>query len=272
MVAVRMRWMQNMTNQEIWEIAFKQSAYDCSCRPEDFLQKENKVVLAGSDNRARAYLPKPLECDLVSYGSNIVASVKAELMEEISDYINSCPAEHCFETPNIYVLNDRLAPYNLKVCFMAEYFLPDMERLKALPCPWPLKLLYPQDFKDLYNGQWSNALCLERKERDVLAVGAYKDGRLIGLAGASADCEEMYQIGIDVLPEFRRNGVASALISRLAVEIAGMGKVPFYCAAWANIKSVRSAIKCGFKPAWAEMTARRPEFINTLYLKQPKGD
>ena len=52
-----------MTNQEIWEIAFKQSAYDCSCRPEDFLQKENKVVLAGSDNRARAYLPKPLDME-----------------------------------------------------------------------------------------------------------------------------------------------------------------------------------------------------------------
>ena len=261
-----------MTNQKIWDIALKQSAYDCNCCPEDFLQKENKVVISGADDRARVYLPKPLECDLVSYGSNIVASVKAELVGEISNYINRYPVEHCFETPNIYALNDCLAPYGLKVCFMSEYFLPDMERLKALPCLWPLKLLYPQDFKDLYNGQWNNALCLERMERDVLAMGAYKDGRLIGLAGASADCSEMYQIGIDVLPEFRHKGVASALISRLAVEIVRVGKVPFYCAAWANIKSVRSALKCGFKPAWVEMTARRHEFVKSLYLERPKED
>lgn len=254
-----------MNNYKIWETALKQSAYDCNCRPGDFLLDENKVVISGFDKRARIYLPQPLECNLVSYGSNIVASVKAELAEEVSNYISSYPIEHCFETPNIYALNACLASYGLKVCFMAEYFLPDVEKVKVLSCSWPLKLLYPSDFKELYNREWNNALCLKRKERDVLAVGAYENGQLIGLAGASADCEEMYQIGIDVLPEYRHKGVASALISRLTVEIMELGKVPFYCAAWSNIKSVRSALKCGFKPAWVEMTARRAELVHSLY-------
>ena len=98
----------------------------------------------------------------------------------------------------------------------------------------------------------------------MLAVGAFDKGKLIGLAGASKDCEMMYQIGVDVLPAYRRNGVASAVTSRLALEILNLGKVPFYCAAWSNIKSVRNAIKSGFRPAWVELTARSFDFVEKM--------
>ena len=62
-----------MTNQEILQIALQQSAYDCNCNAEDFLSNENKVVLSQKHEKARVYLLLPLECDLVSYGNNIVA-------------------------------------------------------------------------------------------------------------------------------------------------------------------------------------------------------
>ncbi len=39
----------------------------------------------------------------------------------------------------------------------------------------------------------------------------------MGLAACSADCETMWQIGIDVLSEYRRRGIASTLTSRLAL-------------------------------------------------------
>ena len=91
----------------------------------------------------------------------------------------------------------------------------------------------------------------------MLGVGAYDGGRLIGFAGCSADCPDMWQIGIDVLPEYRRKGVASALTNRLARAVFGRGKVPFYAAAWANIRSVRNALRSGFVPAWTAMTAQR---------------
>ena len=95
----------------------------------------------------------------------------------------------------------------------------------------------------------------------MLGLGAYDGQKLIGLAGCSADCGEMWQIGIDVLPEYRRAGVASALTSGLALEIVKRGKAPFYCAAWSNIKSVRNAVRCGFRPAWVELTAREAGFV-----------
>lgn len=44
-------------------------------------------------------------------------------------------------------------------------------------------------------------------------------------------------------------------------EIVKRDKVPFYCAAWSNLKSVRNAIKSGFRPAWVEVTAKTVEFV-----------
>ena len=98
----------------------------------------------------------------------------------------------------------------------------------------------------------------------MIAVGAYDGTELVGLAGASADCETMWQIGIDVLPGYRRQGIASALTSRLAIEVLERGKVPFYCAAWCNIRSVRNAIKCGFRPAWVELTSKPTDFVSEM--------
>jgi len=45
------------------------------------------------------------------------------------------------------------------------------------------------------------------------------DGIVAGMAGASDDCEMMWQIGISVLPEYRGRGIAAALTNRLAIEI-----------------------------------------------------
>ena len=253
-----------LTNQDIWKIALQQSAYDSDCLPEDFLKAENVVTISQKHPQARKYLKLPLSCDLVSYGTNIVAQASEEIAPLVRQYIDRYPVEHCFETPNLHVLDEMLRPYGQKICFMAEYFLPDMDAVKELPCDYELRVLHQEDFATLYLPQWSNALCEDRKQLDVLGVGAYDNGKLIGLAGCSADCEMMYQIGVDVLPEYRRKGIASALTSRLALEILAVDKVPFYCAAWCNIKSVRNAIRSGFRPAWVAMTTKEISFVDQM--------
>ena len=253
-----------MTNQEILRIALEQSAIDSNCRPEDFLSGKQTVVLSQPHPDARRYLKLPFFCDLTTYGNNIVASVSEEIVEPVKAYIEKYTTYHCFETPNLLVLMEILRPYGYDVCFQAEYFLPDVELLRPLDCPYPTKWLTPDDFTDLYRPEWSNALCEERKHLDVLGIGAYDGDKLVGFAACSADCDTMWQIGIDVLPEYRRKGIASALTSRLALEILNRGKVPFYCCAWSNLQSSRNAIKSGFRPAWVTLTAKKKEFIDQM--------
>lgn len=253
-----------MTNELIRNIALEQSAIDFGCSPEDFSGKENVVVISRGHPKARKYLSYPLSCDMVTYGSNIVAQTSEELSHAVKRYIDCYPIEHCFETPHMHVLDDILRPFCQKICFMAEYFLPDVDRLRPLSCEYELKVLHQKDFEDLYLPQWSNALCTKRKELDVLGVGAYDRNHLIGLAGCSADCDTMYQIGVDVLPEYRHQGIASALTSRLALEILALEKVPFYCAAWSNLASVRNAIRSGFRPAWVQITAKNTTYVDEM--------
>lgn len=196
--------------------------------------------------------------------NNIAASVQEEYKEMVEKYINTYPIEHCFETPNMHVLNDEFQKHGMRVCFMAEYFLPDLSELKEQECSFKMRILTQEDFAELYIDKWSNALCKDRKELDTLGVGAYDKGELIGFAGCSADCDDMWQIGVDVLPEYRRQGIASAVTSALALEILKRGKIPFYCAAWSNIKSVRNAIRSGFRPAWVEMTVKTQKFVDDM--------
>lgn len=251
-----------MTNKEILLAAMKQSALDINCNAEDFLCDHSVIVRSGVGPAARKYYKEPIACNLVSYGSNVVASVRDEYRGIIEEYIGKFEFYHCFETPNLHWLNERMVPLGQKVCFMAEYYLPDVEKLCALPCGYEMRVLEQPDFRDLYKTEWGNALCADRKELDVLGIGAYEGEKLIGLAGCSADCEAMWQIGVDVLPEYRRRGVAAALTSGLALEILKRGKVPFYCSAWSNIRSVRNAVKSGFIPAWVEMTVKPEKIVD----------
>ncbi len=261
---IRLGESYGWTNSKIKQIAMEQSAIDASCKAEDFACKENIVAVSKKNALARKYLQLPHVCNLISYGDNIVAAVSEEYRDIVLEYINKYPAEHCFETPNMHVLNDAFQEHGFRVCFMAEYFLPDVQILKPLSCEYECRILNAESFQDLYTAEWSNALCEKRKELDVLGVGAYHAGKLIGLAACSADCDTMWQIGVDVLSEYRRKGIASALTSKLATEILERGKVPFYCCAWSNLKSARNAIKSGFRPAWVEMTVKSAESVDKM--------
>lgn len=253
-----------MTNKEILQIAMQQSAEDIGCNAYDFLADDNRVVPFKLGEKSKNYYKLPIGCNFISYGNNVVAAATDEIFGIAKEFVSKFKFYHCFETPNMRWLNERLEPLGMTACFMAEYYLPDLNRLTELPCEYELHILEKGQFDDLYCPEWPNALCSDRKHLDMLAVGAYDNGKLIGLAGCSADAEQMWQIGVDVLPEYRRKGIASSITSKLALEILNRGKIPFYCTAWSNVRSVRNAIKCGLIPAWVEMTVKPVSVVEEM--------
>ena len=184
-----------MTDGEILDIAVRQSAIDSACRPEDFFNGEHVVVRSRADMGARKYLSLPFALDLTSYGNNVVASADEALIPVAKAYLRGRRTEACFETPALHELDAMLLPFGLRTFFQAEYFLPDLNAMREIACAYPTRILAREAFSGLYLPQWSNALCKARKENDVLCVGAYDGDTLIGLAGCSADCERMWQIG-----------------------------------------------------------------------------
>ena len=257
-----------MTQQEIMHIAMRQSAADCACAEEDFRRDTNVIVESRASEDASRYMTLPHICALFSYGPNIVASCRKDLMADVERFVNGTEKIYsCFGTPEIYALNRILEKADARVHWMHIGYLPEIDEVfgAELPCAFETRELHPEDFAELYLPEWGNALCSDRKELDMLGVGAYDGGRLVGLAGCSADCPEMWQIGIDVLPEYRHRGIASALTNQLARAVFERGKVPFYASAWSNIMSIRNGLRSGFRPAWAALTAtvnKRPDIPN----------
>lgn len=249
-----------MDNDKILQIAMQQQAIDFNCLPEDFCLNENKVVISNENPNARSYLKLPFFCALASFGNNVVASVNADIAEVVLEYINRNRIEDCFAPPSIFTLNNELQKHGRRISFCAQRFLPDVNVIKPISCDYELKTLHPDDYSNLYSRpEWSNAIGSgKRRHLDKMAVGAFDGKNLIGLAGCEASCESMWQIGVDVLPDCRRKGVASALTSRLALEILHIGIVPFLGNRWANIRSLKTELTCGFRPAWVEMMASRP--------------
>lgn len=158
-----------MTNEDIMRIAMEQSALEANCSPEDFYRSENIVTISTENKGARRNLELPAYCNLISYGSNIVASVNPAIKETVEKYLEQFEPGHCFGTPNIYLLNDAFRRDGMCICFMAEYFLPDVERLKERDCGCRVEMLRPEDLKELYVPEWSNALTSGCRELDVLA-------------------------------------------------------------------------------------------------------
>lgn len=256
-----------MTQQDVLNIALRQSAADCSCSPEDFTRTEHVITEAVPSADARKDRPNPPLCRMVSFGSNIVAACRKDLIPDITAYVNSQPAHYrCFETPYLFDLNKTLQKAGVQMARMGWGFLPDVEAVFGtdLSIGYETRVLHPEDFTELYLPQWGNALSEDRKQLDMLGVGAYDGGRLVGLAGCSADGNDMWQIGIDVLPEYRRQGIASALTVRLARAIFEQEKLPFYSAAWSNVRSFRNALRCGFRPAFVELSAEKLPEVSQL--------
>ena len=139
-----------MTNQDLLRIAMSQSAEDLGCRPDDFLSDKNVIVPFRLGENAKKYYSLPIGASFVSYGNNIVASANEELYDLANTYINKFHFYHCFENPNMYWFNNELSPKGYGVCFMAEYYLPDLRTLKALPSDYEFRVLTPADFKSLY--------------------------------------------------------------------------------------------------------------------------
>lgn len=230
--------------RRFFDTALRQSAADVGCQPEDFFRPENTFYPSARREGAKVFYPEQVDFLAVSFGFGSAVSVREDRLEEVSDALRGS-----------YINSEALMPLGLKPKFECVFFLPSGDEVAPLPCRYETRLLLPEDFGELYLPEWSNALCSKSPQNDRIAVGAYDRGKLVGLAGASQDAENMMQIGIDVLKEYRRQGIAAALTSALANEIIKIGQAPFYSCNWNNLLSFKNALRSGFTPVWTEIQA-----------------
>lgn len=94
-----------------------------------------------------------------------------------------------------------------------------------------------------------------QRPRMVAVVASYR-GETAGVAAAAADCDVMWQIGVDTLPEYRNRGIAKTMVSTLTENLFEKGVLPYYSTRAVNIASQRTALSLGYRPAWVELYSR----------------
>lgn len=245
-----------MMEKEISELALRQSAADCGCAPQDFFREENVVrILNDRPPQARKDLTSKLFFDVVSIGRNSVVCACDALGEEAREFARTFRGKDCFGARALRWIDEKLGRHGLTAGTPTLYFLPSKERKICSSEGVRFCRLEKEELSEYYLPEWRNALCYKRRELDAFAVAAFCGDRLAGLAGASCDCNDMMQIGVDVLPAFRGRGIGSALTARLADEIEAAQKAAFYCCESGNLASIKTALRSGFLPVKTQLSA-----------------
>jgi len=229
----------NYTGKEINFFLKEQLALDCNCSPDDF-EKEGIVFCEAKQNANRRPFPwSEPHFEMLHMGASVVVSASAKLLPYLQEQLAGKNRDEAFEMPfvigmGLYYLPDKIQPLPLTEGFIFEF----IER-SDIPAYYKF-----EGFKNTLQYD------VNHSRPDVLAMIAKKDNRIIGMAGASIDCKMFWQIGIDILPDFRRFGLAAVLTNALAIEILERGKIPYYGTSASNIASQRVAHRAGLQPAW----------------------
>ena len=237
----------------------EQLAIDLNAVKENFEKEENVVTILAPNLLKRRNIDDDLLFFMACFGKAAVAAVRPELEPFMTDYIANMDGFRCCDMP-LHVLQEELAKQGAVISEIEEFYLLARREIQPVNPDFEFEILEGETIKKLYGDhRFHMALgySQESTRRDMLAVVAYEKGEILGVAGASNDTDDIFQIGVDVVPEKQRRHVATDMVQIISNEVLKRNKIPYYGTAWSNIASKRVAINAGYKPVWVEMKAMR---------------
>lgn len=239
--------------------AAKQLAADLNCSPDDFFKAANTLTVPKKNEGRRLFTDELPVFRAATMGMGTVICTANEVKPYGAILAAERSGAEVFEASAVAALNRELFTNKCCIGHLNQYYLPKTPyRSYARHEGYTLRVFEGEDISQLYREEGFKNALLYRSEgarRDILAVCAFNGMRIMGIAGASNDSPTMAQIGIDVLPGFRGMGVGAALVTACTAELLGMGYIPYYGTWSGNIASQRLAAKCGYVPAWCEMSS-----------------
>lgn len=247
-----------MTNREMLTIVQSQLAIDLNCTVDDLNgEKDSFIFVEAKDNPGRRPFPRGKQFfEMLTMGKSIVVSATPARLKYAKEQLAGKERDDAFSMPFIR---------GHVMCY-----LPDIENLKRIPVPpnFTYETIQKDRISMLRETQgFNNALQydLNHPVQNSLAIIARQGDRIVGIAGAYWWSPKMWSIGIDVLPEYRNNGLAAYLVNALTFELLQHDIVPIYTTASSNIASQKVGYRAGYMPAW--MSDRQLRFEGELSNK-----
>lgn len=245
------------TKTDVLDIAKKQLALDYSCDVADFGIEKNIVVENKPFEGRRIYDNDGCFLKIISIGGRSIISASQELLPWCEEKLVKRSADWLFQYPNLRAIDNKLQELGHEIADIHHYYLPngkveEVQPITAIRWYEREEILQFEDYE-----RFDEALVFDENNPDMLAVAALDGHKIIGMAGSSADSEIMWQIGVNVMSEYRGKGIAKNLIMLLKNEVLKRGKIPFYGTIESHLNSQNVAINSGFFPAWAELYSQK---------------
>lgn len=237
----------------------EQLAIDLNCSKADFDKNENTVKILCKNHLKRRNIEDDLFMFMACFGKGTVVATCEEMEKFMTKYVAKMDGFRCFDMP-LNVLENELKKHGGMISEIEEFYLLESDKIGQINTKFDVEILEGAAIKKLYeDNRFHMALgyCQEQDRKDMLAVVAYENGEIVGVAGASNDTDQIWQIGIDVVPEKQKHHVATDIVRIISDEVLKRGKIPYYGTAWSNIASKRVAINAGYKPVWVEMKVKK---------------
>ena len=245
-----------MDNRDIDRIVREQFRLDTNCSIEDERKKIININRAVKHSGSRYYADLEIFFRAIIYRGEMYMSADEQILDWCREEYGLYKPEWFCKYHNLRKLDEKLREFGYKIYDTHIYCLPDMDfEGYDFSVPYEIRWFEPDEIPGLReNNPFINALMFLPDCPDVIAVAAYDgDGRAVAMAGASSDSDTMWQIGIDVLPEYRNRGLAFALVTMLKEKIISLGKVPFYGTSESHSNSLHVGLRSGFMPAFTEV-------------------
>jgi GNAT superfamily N-acetyltransferase len=247
-----------MVQRDVTSVVRRVLAADCQCEEADFDTDMVTITRAADWPGSRRYT-QPSDPFVATMGAGVVVSVSDALRDLIAPVLASSSRDDAFSASTIAGISRVVAPLGQVVYGPNPMYTCSGEDLHEPRAFHPMELVSGSNVHGLYRYPgFVNALQYDagHPQPDVLASVAWDGDEPVGIAGASADCDDMWQVGIDVLPGRRSSGVGTALVAHLTRAILDQGRVPYYSTSIANIPSQLLARRVGYRPAWTEIRTR----------------
>lgn len=182
---------------------------------------------------------------IMCMGKSTVITASSSILESVKKLTLDKTREELFELPLVYG--------------QSIYYIPDGNIPKTLPSPFPnlTYSIYERDdiscLKPI-SSKFSNSIDFDSsgKTNTCIVFCAKFNNEIIGIASAAIMNDSIWEVGIDVLDDFRKQGIATYLIGKLTRLILEKNIIPIYCAASSNVLSQMVAHACNYKPCWVE--------------------
>ena len=247
-----MRTIDNL--ETINHLITEQFAIDYGCTVADFGSKETLVTeLHPKDGGRKREEPGILS--MLSFRGKLVIAAAPELMDwSRSVLAKHCSAQWCFEAGTLISIDRKLQEYGYEINQAHLFFTPKF----ITPAPvHPVRFLRSAEIAELESDERiDEAFLFADDMEDVLGAAIYDDAQgLLAVAGATANSERMWEMGVNSFAEGK--GYAVSVLSALTQEILNQGKVPYSGTALSHTASQNISLRAGLVPTFCELTTRK---------------